>query len=40
MWEFLTNEEVASIVYPFYAKGAPEAAANALVKRAYMKWKE
>jgi hypothetical protein len=35
----MSNEEVARISYPFYAKSAPEAAANALVKEAYKKWK-
>ena len=34
IWEFLTNAQVASIVYPFFAKDAPEAAANALVSAA------
>jgi serine/threonine protein phosphatase PrpC len=32
VWEFLSNEEVAGTVIPFFDKGAPEAAANALVK--------
>lgn len=40
MWEFLSNSEVADIVIPYYEKGAPEAAANALVKVAFLKWKE
>jgi serine/threonine protein phosphatase PrpC len=39
VWEFLPNEEVAMITSPFYQKSAPEAAANALVKEAYKKWK-
>ena len=39
VWEFLPNEEVAKIAEPFYSKSAPEAAANALVKEAYKKWK-
>jgi serine/threonine protein phosphatase PrpC len=39
VWEFLSNEEVAKIAYPFFSKSAPEAAANALVKEAYKKWK-
>ncbi len=30
---------MAKIAYPFYSKSAPEAAANALVKEAYKKWK-
>ena len=39
VWEFMPNEEVARISSPFYLKSAPEAAANALVKEAYKKWK-
>jgi serine/threonine protein phosphatase PrpC len=39
VWEFLSNEEVGKITSPFYYKGAPEAAANALVKESYKKWK-
>ena len=39
IWEFLKNEEVASIVYPFYLKNNAEAAADALVKGAQSKWK-
>lgn len=39
VWEFLSNEDVANIVYPFYEQNAPEAAANALVKAAFKKWK-
>ncbi len=35
----MPNEEVAKITYPFFAKSAPESAANALVKEAYKKWK-
>lgn len=40
VWEFLSNEDVANIVLPFYEQNAPEAAANALVKAAFKKWKE
>ena len=40
VWEFLSNEEVAAIVYPFYEKNTPEGAANALVKASYKKWKQ
>jgi serine/threonine protein phosphatase PrpC len=39
IWEFLTNQQVASIVYPFFGKDAPEAAANALVSAALTQWK-
>lgn len=40
VWEFLSNEDVANIVFPFYEQNAPEAAANALVKAAFKKWKQ
>ncbi len=40
VWEFLSNEDVAEIVYPFFEQNAPEAAANALVKAAFKKWKQ
>ncbi len=40
VWEFMTNEDVARISRdPYYFKSAPEAAANALVKEAYKRWK-
>lgn len=40
VWEFMTNEDVARIARdPYYFKSAPEAAANALVKEAYKRWK-
>ena len=35
VWEFLSNEEVMEIIYPFYLKNSPEADANALVRAAY-----
>ena len=40
VWEFLSNEDVALIVYPYFEQNAPEAAANALVKAAFKKWKQ
>ncbi len=40
VWEFLSNEEIAAIVLPFYEQNAPEAAANAVVKASYKKWKQ
>lgn len=40
VWEFLSNEDVANIVLPFYEQNSPEAAANALVKAAFKKWKQ
>lgn len=40
VWEFMSNEEVGRIARdPYYFKSAPEAAANALVKEAYKRWK-
>lgn len=40
VWEFLSNEDVAGIVWPYFEQNAPEAAANALVKAAFKKWKQ
>lgn len=40
VWEFLTNEMVARIVWPFYIKNSPEQAGNAIVRAAAQKWKE
>jgi len=40
VWEFLSSEDVASIILPFYEQNAPEAAANALVKAAFKMWKQ
>ena len=40
VWEFLENEQVAEIVWPFFVKHSPEAAGNALVRAAAQKWKE
>jgi serine/threonine protein phosphatase PrpC len=40
VWEFMENTEVARIVWPFYSKCAPEAAANALVKEAFNHWRK
>lgn len=40
VWEFLSNDDVAKIVAPYYAQSSPEAAANALVKEAFKKWME
>jgi serine/threonine protein phosphatase PrpC len=40
IWEFMSNEDVARIARdPYYFKSAPEAAANALVKEGYKRWK-
>lgn len=39
VWEFMSNVDVAWLVYPYVEKNAPEAAANALVKEATKRWK-
>ena len=39
VWEFMSNEEVASVVHPFYQRGNAEKASEALVKAACAKWK-
>lgn len=40
VWEFLSNEDVAKIVWPFYLKNSPELAGNAIVRAAAQKWRE
>jgi serine/threonine protein phosphatase PrpC len=40
VWEFLTNEAIAKIVWPFYLKNSPEQAGNAIVRAAAQKWRE
>lgn len=40
VFEFLSNEQVAEIVLPFYQVNQPEAAANAIVKAAHQRWRE
>lgn len=39
VWEFLNNEDVAAIVYPFFEKRNAEGAAEALVRESYLRWK-
>jgi serine/threonine protein phosphatase PrpC len=39
VWEFISNEEAAGIVYPYYLKNSAEGAADALVKEAQSRWK-
>lgn len=34
VWEFLTNETIAKIVWPYYLKNSPEQAGNAIVRAA------
>ena len=40
VWEFLSNEAVAKIVWPYFQKNSPEQAGNAIVRAAAQKWKE
>lgn len=40
VWEFLSNEDIARIVWPFYLNNSPEQAGNAIVRAAAKKWKE
>lgn len=39
VWEFLQNQEVANIVYPFFLQKNAEGAAEALVRAAFKRWK-
>lgn len=39
VWEFLSNEEVAAIVFPFYVQQNAEKAGEALVRAAFKRWK-
>jgi serine/threonine protein phosphatase PrpC len=39
VWEFMSNEEVAAVVFPYHARGNAEKASEALVKAAIQKWK-
>jgi serine/threonine protein phosphatase PrpC len=38
VWEFLKNEDVAKIIYPFYVKKNAEGAAESLVREAHKRW--
>ena len=40
VWEFLTNDEVAAIIRPHFARNSPELAGNAIVKASAKLWKE
>ena len=40
VWEFLSNEDVAQIVLPYYLKNLPETAGNALVSAATQQWNQ
>jgi len=39
VWEFISNEEIAKIVRPFYDAKNAEKAAEAVVKESYLRWK-
>ena len=39
VWEFMSNQEVANIVYPFYLQKNAEGAAESLVRAAFKTWK-
>ena len=39
VWEFLTNEDVALIVKPFFDNKNAEKAAEAVVRESYLRWK-
>lgn len=40
IWGFLSNQQVADIVYPYYFKNDPEGASAALISRASEQWKQ
>ena len=39
VWEFLSNEEIAAIVKPFFESKNAEKAAEAVVRESYLRWK-
>jgi len=39
VWEFLSNEEIANIVRPFFEVKNAEKAAEAVVRESYLRWK-
>ena len=40
VWEFLSNEDVAKIVMPYFECKNAEKAAEAVVRESYLKWKQ
>mmetsp|Transcript_18399 Transcript_18399/g.13247 ORF Transcript_18399/g.13247 Transcript_18399/m.13247 type:complete len:98 (+) Transcript_18399:638-931(+) len=40
VWEFLDNEMIGNLVWPFYMKNSPELAGHAVVRAAVNSWKE
>lgn len=39
VWEFVSNQEAAELVWPFYCKNNAEAAAEALALEAHRRWR-
>lgn len=39
VWEFLSNDDIAKIVLPYYECKNAEKAAEAVVRESYLKWK-
>jgi len=39
VWEFLTNEEIAGMVKPFFETKNAEKAAETVVRESYLRWK-
>ena len=39
VWEFLSNEQVANIIYPFFLKKNAEGAAECLVRESFKTWR-
>ena len=40
VWEFLSNEQIGQIVWPYYLQNSPEQAGNAIVRAAAQKWRQ
>ena len=40
VWEFISNEEVAAIVMPFYQSNSAEKASEALVRESTKRWQQ
>ena len=38
IWEFLSSQDVAQIIYPYYEANDAEGAADAVVKEAHRRW--
>lgn len=38
LWEFIDNQEAASVILPYYLKGKLEDGIDALVNLAYKRW--